>query len=209
MTQVRELLDLASAAPRPETDPVDDLARARSASRARAASRLQRGAAGLVAAALLVMGMGQVITDSPAERPQVAQADGEPVLLVAATLTVDPYTFDLTPRGWSVQDTNAYRVTIAPDDGSTSEEPDDFVGKLVILFDQNPPDGERVVHDGRGFWIRDGDSGYTTVATVTRTDEPPGVVRIQYPDRAGWSRASMLRFLGSVHVGPGALPGKG
>ena len=134
--------------------------------------------------------------------------EGAGVRLVAGTLDADPYTFGLVPEGWSVQGQNPYTVTIAPDDGSTSEHPDDFRGKLVIMFDQNPPDGARVTRDGRHFWLRDG-SDYVTVATLTRGDEPPGVVRVQYPVDAGWSESTMLAFLGSVRVGPGALPGQG
>ncbi len=128
--------------------------------------------------------------------------------LVAATFDADPYTFDLTPAGWHVQSQNAFAVTIAPDDGSTSDSPDVFIGKLVILFDQNPLSGTSVDVDGRRFWLHS-DSDYTTISTATRPDEPPGAVRIQYPDDAGWTRESMLAFLGSVHVGPGALPGLG
>ena len=98
--------------------------------------------------------------------------------------------------------------TIVPDDGSTSSDPNVFVGKLVIMFDANPPDGRVVDHDGRRFWVS-GDSGYTTLATRTEGDEPDGVVRIQYPTGAGWDESSMVDFLGSVHVGPGARQGLG
>jgi hypothetical protein len=57
-------------------------------------------------------------------------------------------------------------------------------------------------------WVH-GDSGYTTVSTRTRPGEPRGVVHIQYPDDAGWQLATMVRFLDSVHVGPGAKAGHG
>lgn len=62
----------------------------------------------------------------------------EPITLVAMPLDAAPYTFDLTPQGWSVQAQKPTAVTIAPDDDSTSSDPDDFEGKLVITFDDNP-----------------------------------------------------------------------
>ncbi len=78
----------------------------------------------------------------------------------------------------------------------------------IILFDGNRPSGRQLEHEGRLFWVS-GDSGYTALATRTRDDEPAGVVRIQYPDGAGWDLDSMVAFLASVHVGPGARQGLG
>ncbi|MFC6343613.1 hypothetical protein ACFP8W_16625, partial [Nocardioides hankookensis] len=138
--------------------------------------------------------------------PAVTASSG--VELVAKTFDATPYTFDLTPKGWSVQAQQPTAVTIVPDDGSTSDDPNVFVGKLVILFDANPPSGRAVDQDGRRFWVS-GDSGYTTLATRSAPGEPAGVVRIQYPKGAGWDEASMVDFLGSVHVGPGARHGLG
>jgi hypothetical protein len=99
-------------------------------------------------------------------------------------------------------------VTIAPV-GFPDQEPASFVGKLVIMLDQNPLGrGERVDVDGRDFRIRESE-GYTTISTATRPGEPAGVVRIQYPSGTGWSRDTMLEFLADVQVGPGAQPGVG
>ncbi|MFL6156339.1 MAG: hypothetical protein ACJ72D_09620 [Marmoricola sp.] len=208
MTHVKELLDLASEGTRSSVDPAADLARAQRASRARTAKRLQLGSVGLALVAILGVGIGQVVTDSTTKGGTSAGPDVKTVSLVTQPFDADPYTFDLTPEGWHVQGHRADHVTIAPDDGTTSDSPDVFVGKLVILFDQNPPSGERVLYDGRVFWIG-GDGGSVTVSTNTRGEEPPGMVRVQYPTKAGWTRATMLKFLGSVHVGPGALPGLG
>ena len=47
------------------------------------------------------------------------------------------------------------------------------------------------------------------MATPTLPGEPEGVVRIQFPDSAGWTRDTMLQFLGSVHVGETAVHGVG
>ena len=193
---------------RPVPDAEDDLARARFASRRRLRRRLQAGSA---AAALLVVagvGVGTALTGhEPADGPS-ASTGVAPVRLVAQPLAADPYTFDLTPKGWSVQGQTPQAVTIAPDDGQTSTSPDVFVGKLVILFDENPPGTKALEYAGRTYWIH-ADSGYTTLSTRTRAGEPRGVVRVQYPASTGWTMTSMLRFLGSVHVGPGAQPGLG
>jgi hypothetical protein len=209
MTDLKPLLDIAASAPRPAADPAADLARARVKARTRAGRRLRLGSLGLALATVSVVGVAQVVDrhDQPL-RPAGDAVSTAEVRLVAQRLDATPYTFDLTPRGWRVQAQSAYAVTIVPDDGSTSADPDDFRGKLVILFDQNPAVGARLVAEGRDFWLTS-DSAYTTISTRTRGDEPPGMVRVQYPDDAGWTRTTMLRFLGSVHVGTGALPGLG
>ena len=127
---------------------------------------------------------------------------------MAATFDAAPYTFDLTPKGWAVQGQDEFGVTIAPTDGSVSDSPYDFEGKLVIMFDPRPPGGRAVDLDGRRFWIT-GDSGYTTISTRTLPGEPDGAVRIQYPDDTGWTEDTMLAFTASVHVGEGAEHGLG
>ena len=206
MTDLKRLLEPAAETTRAPVDPMVDLARAQRAARARHARRFRLGAVTVAVLTVAAIGLGGVGGADRPDRP--APEAASEVRLVSATFDADPYTFDLTPTGWHVQSQNAFAVTIAPDDGSTSDDPDVFIGKLVIMFDQNPLSGTVVDLDGRRFWVH-GDSEYTTISTATRPDEPPGAVRIQYPDDAGWTRASMLAFLGSVHVGPGALPGLG
>jgi hypothetical protein len=148
-------------------------------------------------------------SDDPGQRAveghEPATASG--VLLLDQPMQAGPYSFDTTPDGWEVQGASAFAVTIAPV-GAPDQDPNSFLGKLVILFDQNPPSGEQEAREGRTFWIR-GDSGHTTISTRTRPGEPTGVVSIQFPDDAGWSRDSMLEFLAGVHVGEGAQPGLG
>ena len=200
---LRRALASVADAERPDADPAADLDRAREAARRRTRRRFRAGLGGLAAATVLAVGVTVVMDDDPP--PPVATAGVE---LVAEPFAATPYTFDLTPRGWSVQAQQPTAVTIAPDDGSTSEEPDDFRGKLVILFDANPPSGRAFEQDGRAMWV-DGDSDYTTLATRTRGAEPTGVVRIQYPDGAGWDLDTMAAFLASVHVGAGARLGVG
>jgi hypothetical protein len=193
---------------RPVPDAVDDLARARSASRRRFRRRLQAGTAAAVVVLVAGVGIGTALAGHDRTDPPSASTGAAPVRLVAQPLAADPYTFDLTPKGWSVQAQSPQAVTIVPDDGRASTNPDDFVGKLVILFDQNPPGTKSLEYAGRTFWIH-ADSDYTTLSTRTRPGEPPGVVRVQYPAATGWTITSMLRFLGSVHVGPAARPGLG
>jgi hypothetical protein len=193
---------------RPVPDAGEDLVRARSAARRRFRRRLQAGSAAAVVLVVAGVGVGNALTGRDRAEVPNASTRVAPVRLVAQPLVADPYTFDLTPKGWSVQGQSPTAVTIAPDDGRTSTNPDDFVGKLVILFDQNPPGSKSLEYDGRTFWIH-ADSGYTTLSTRTRPGEPAGVVRVQYPASAGWTMTAMLRFLGSVHVGPGARPGVG
>lgn len=202
---LKRALEIAAGDEPRAADPAADLLRAHTAARTRSRRRLRLGATALAAAALI--GTASVVTlhDSPTNPRHAAAAD---VHLVAERLDATPYTFDLTPAGWSVQAQLPSAVTIAPDEGSTSDNPHDFRGKLVILFDMNPPTGQPTKHDDRRFWVAD-NPGYTTIATRTVDGEPTGVVRIQYPDNTGWRLPAMIEFLASVHVGPEAQHGLG
>ncbi|HEX6149027.1 hypothetical protein [Nocardioides sp.] len=202
---VKQVLLLAAEADRPDPEPLADLVRARAAASARFRRRLRFCLAGTAVATVLGVASATLLTDS-AGPPQAAES--AQVQLVAEPFDASPYTFDLTPTGWSVQGQRPQAVTIAPDDGSTSSHPDDYRGKLVIMLDGHAPQGRVIDHEGRRFWLSVS-SGYTTIATWTRADEPHGVVRIQFPDDAGWDEQSMVSFLASVHVGPGARPGLG
>jgi hypothetical protein len=208
---LKHALATVTEADRPATDPALDLARARAAASTRTRRRFRTALGGLAVVAVLGVAAATLTDDdapsAPTAAPSAVPSSG--VQLVAETFDASPYTFDLTPEGWSVQGQRPQTVTIAPDDGSTSDHPDDFRGKLVIMLDTNPLGrGEPVELDGRTFVVR-GDSDYTTVSTPTADGEPEGIVRIQYPDDAGWDEATMVRFLASVHVGPGAVPGVG
>ena len=99
-------------------------------------------------------------------------------------------------------------VTIAPV-GFEDQEPASFVGKLVIMYDQNPLSGDVTVVDGREFYSRSGGGDQSTVPVRTRAGEPEGVVSVQYPDSAGWSVETMIEFLNAVQVDEGAQPGLG
>ncbi|WP_137294973.1 hypothetical protein [Nocardioides dongxiaopingii] len=219
---LKRALSLAAATGGSAPDPADDLARARTARTARTRQRVRVGLSGLAVLAIVGVGTTVAVTGQDAPSGPSAGSSNTPspgapgtpstaggVQLVAAELDATPYTFDLTPQGWSVQGQNAFGVTIAPDDDSVSDHPDDFEGKLVIMFEARPAGGRQVEVDGRTFWIT-GDSGYTTISTRTAADEPEGAVRLQYPDDTGWTEDTMLAFTASVHVGEGAeVPGRG
>ncbi|WP_307828103.1 SigE family RNA polymerase sigma factor [Nocardioides sp. SYSU D00038] len=208
MTDLHRTLDLAAGTGGDAPAADADLARARQALVHRRRRRYTGGLAALALVAVGSVGVTVAVSNDdpagPAATPPTTPPAADPgVRLVAESFDAAPYTFGLTPEGWSVQASNDFGVVIAPDDGSVDDNPDSFLGKLVVMFDANPLGDGRVEHDGRTFSIR-GDSDHTTISTRTLPGEPEGVVRIQYPDSAGWSEESMLDFLGSVHVGEGA-----
>lgn len=212
MHDLTALLDRAAGAA-PPVHAGADLTRGR---RALARTRRRRGAAGLLGvAAAGVVGVGVVrYDDRPASDSRVVEVPDDTttvesgVQLLGQPFSAGPYTFDATPEGWSVQGAFPQGVTIVPDGADVDPSPYVFTGKLVIMLDGNPPSGEQVSFAGRDFWVR-GDSGYTTISTRTRDGEPAGVVSVQYPDDTGWTQQTMLEFLASVQVGPGAKPGLG
>jgi hypothetical protein len=214
MTDLHQLFELAGADPSVDGDALPgDLRRGRLALSWARRRRAASGILGVVLAGAAGFGLTQVGHGDRA-RPEQSNnrpSESEPparVVLLSQPLVAGPYEFAATPEGWKVQGENAFGVVIAPTDGSVSSNPDDFAGKLVILFDQNPPSGAERTVQGREFWLR-GDSGYTTIATRTLPGEPEGVVSVQFPADAGWSEDTMLRFLSSVSVGPAARPGVG
>jgi hypothetical protein len=200
-SRVKRALGHALPEHAPAPDPQQDLARARDALRGRSRHRFRLGLGALALAVMAGAGVAGALERADSGDPPASVTAG-PIELLATTFHAKPYSFDLTPKGWSVQSRNPYFVTIVPDDGSASTDPDVFVGKLVITFDHNPLGGQLVARGSRQVRIT-GDSGYTTLSMRTDAGEPAGVVRIQYPDDAGWDRAAMVRFLLSVHVGAG------
>ncbi|WP_210651022.1 hypothetical protein [Nocardioides sp. SYSU D00065] len=216
-TDLRSALSLVADGPTPgaaHTDPsagpAADLDRARASARARARRRSRLAATGATAAVMTVL-LAVTLDEAPGgsgpgDAPAAVTA--AQVRLVAGPLDVAPYVFDRVPDGWVVQGQRPMSVTIVPPDGSVSDHPDDFRGKLVILFDRNGLYGTPTTYDGRSFHVSRGD-GYTTVSTRTTDAEPAGFVRVQYPDDTGWSDAQMLEFLDGVRVTSLAEPGLG
>lgn len=208
MNDLNTLLDRAAGPAAVTFDAHADLSRGR---RALSRTRRRRAAGSLLGvAAASVVGVGAFRLAQPdSVQPQraVESTRSEGISFLAQPFEAGPYTFDQTPQGWEVQGAFPQGVTIAPV-GFPDQEPLSFVGKLVIMFDGNPPSGEKVELDGRTFWVNAGE-GYTTIATRTQADEPAGVVSIQYPSGTGWTRDTMLAFLAGVHVGAGAEQGVG
>ena len=214
MTELTDLLDRATGAvdavDASPTSVADDLARGRAALHRRRRNRGRIAAGSLAALGILVVGINGTLGGESAPGPADVrgQQPAGSIKLVSASLTAGPYTFGKLPEGWAVQGTTAYAVTIAPTDGSTNDERDSFIGKLVIMYDQNPLSGETTTVDGREFFIRS-DSGHTTIAVATRAGQPAGEVLVQFPDSAGWAQGTMIEFLDAVQVNDSAQAGKG
>lgn len=189
-----------------------DLTRGR---RALARVRRRRAAAGVATLAVAgAVGAGAVRTLSGDKQQDPVTAEHrEPtdqIRLVSQPLEAGPYTFDKTPEGW--RDLNyahpEFAVVIGRATGN--QDPEHFIGKLVIMMSTNPPAGEQVEYDGRTYWVHgDGGGDHTRITTMTRNGEPEGALEIQFPNDAGWSQETMLEFLSTVKVGAAAQPGVG
>jgi hypothetical protein len=207
MTDLTELLDRASGIGGTPMPIADDLTRAHAALRRQRRRRGMAAAGTLCAVGVLAGVAGTAALDRDPEPSRTVIEDPGSPALFAASETAGPYTFGKLPRGWEVQGTYPQGVTIARI-GDPDQEPLSFEGKLVILYDQNPPSGDRTEYNGREFFSR-GDSDHSTVMVRTRDGEPEGTVHVQYPDSAGWSVETMIEFLDAVQVGEGAKPGLG
>jgi len=208
MTELTELLNRASELDGESTSFDDDLARGRAAlrrRRARGAIRIGSVAAvGVIAAGIVGSSALERERDNHSATPD-QRNDG--VQLVAADADAGPYTFGKLPEGWEVQGVLPSAVVIAPV-GFKDQSPYSFLGKLVIMYDQNPPSGDVTSVNGRDFYSR-GDSDHTTVQVATRPGEPEGIVSVQYPDSTGWDTETMIEFLDAVQVNESAEPGLG
>jgi hypothetical protein len=206
MTDLTDLLDRASYLGEPPLPVADDLTRGRAALRRR---RRRNGlvAVGSLCALGIIAGLGATAVLDRADEGSPRVVETPDSQLYAANVTEGPYTFGSLPVGWEVQGSYPQGVTIAPV-GFPDQEPASFVGKLVIMYDQNPLSGEHREYNGREFYTStEGD--HDTVRVRTRAGEPEGTVSVQYPDSAGWDVETMIEFLDAVEVGQGALPGLG
>ena len=208
MTELTDLLHRASELDHTPTSVEADLSRGRAAlrrRRARGAIRIGSIAAvGVIAAGIVGTNALERERDTHSATPDQGN-DG--VQLVAADADAGPYTFGKLPEGWEVQGVLPSAVTIAPV-GFEDQSPYSFLGKLVIMYDQNPPSGDVTSVNGRDFYSR-GDSDHTTVVVATRPGEPDGMVSVQYPDSTGWDTETMIEFLDAVQVNESAEPGLG
>lgn len=136
---------------------------------------------------------GNPVTESP--------APGAPV-----TGSADPTWFGVppAPEGWVLQGNSPYGVTWARPGDTTV--PEDFEGKVVLMFEANPPSGTPQDVDGRRVWVDRGTGGeYTTVAVRTRADEPRGLLVLQFPDPA-LDVEQAIALVTAVRVREGAVP---
>jgi hypothetical protein len=214
MTDLHDLFRRASEADAQPIPVNDDLARARSALRRRRTWRT--GAASLAAVAVVAGSVGVSnlvggtapdgtgIASRPSSGPK--SADPSDIRLVASDLEVGPYLLGKIPDGWAAQADDP--VVIAPTDGSVSADPNDFRGKLVVMYERNPiGPGDTVTWDDKSFKMR-GDSGYRSIVRRTGGDEPEGIVVVQYPEKE-WTQELMLEFASAVKVTDKATAGVG
>ena len=211
MNDLNTLLDRAAGPATVRVDARADLTRGH---RALARTRRRRAAAGLVGvAAAGVVGFGAVRLADAGQRSRRArrsrrtapsgrhQPPGPAVRGRPLHLRRDPGGLGGPGRRPAGGDDRAGRLT----------RPGAAVvrGQAGHPLRRQPAAGEQVDVDGRTFWVRESDSGYTTIATRTQPGEPEGNVRIQYPSTPAGPATTMLAFLAGVHVGPGAQQGVG
>jgi hypothetical protein len=214
-----DLNDLLATASRTDgTDAFDaraDLTRGR---RALARIRRRRAAGGVLTLAVAgVIGTGVVRAGSddnqqapPTAEHRESKESTDQIRLVSQTLEAGPYTFDKTPEGWRDLNYAHPEFAVVIGRASGNQDPEHFIGKLVIMMSTNPPAGEQVEYDGRTYWVHDDGGGdHTRITTMTRPGEPEGALEIQFPNDAGWSQETMLEFLSTVKVGAAAQPGMG
>ena len=103
------------------------------------------------------------------------------------------YQVSEVPRGWVVQGSNAFALTVAPAD-DPDKFVDSFVGKIAVMLksrDEPAPKGQPnlPVACRPGFLDRQGDTW------ILLYQDPSGQwVDIQFPAKLGWDRAQFARF---------------
>jgi hypothetical protein len=203
------------------TDPAPDLARGRSLLRRRRRIRAAgvAGACAAVAAIALVPALsgGQPATHPPAALKTASRASyGNAIKVIPGRLAVGlvaypgpqppGYTVKEIPKGWVIQGSNSYVLTIAPANDS-DKSADSFIGKLVVMWEQDytPGSSTRVTVAGR--------PGYFSVQGNTQMlawNDPKGRwLVVQAPTSLGWNESELAAFAAGVTVLPGAQSGLG
>lgn len=225
MNELEELLDRTarSIAVQPAAETVEaDLQRGREALARRRRSGTVRFSLAGMAAAIALVGIGIVVTGSGREGKNATPGGDESVAadqqrgeagairLVAYTgEQPEGFVVDEVPSGWSLQGTNATRLTIAPQDDTSS--PDDFTGKLVVFLlsasaQQELPNGEPIrvgTYDGVVT-----DTG--PADTLTYEDGAGHLVQVQaWRPALDWTSADLARFAEGVTVTSDAEAGLG
>ncbi len=126
-------------------------------------------------------------SDAPTATPppptvDTSGADPEPEPGAPVTGSAAPTYFDVppAPAGFELQGNSPYGVTWARPGDTTV--PEDFEGKVVLMFEANPPSGTEAGR-GRphGLGLHRGGGDYTTVSVRTRAGEPRGLLVLQFP----------------------------
>jgi hypothetical protein len=234
VTDMKDLFELAlSDIPRtgePATS-AEDLARGRRLLR----RRRQRMAAlaGVTAAVLCGIGVPLSLNgSSPAASHPVAAASspvsGHPKMTAEPTHAIRPqtqahaiklvawkgtqppgYEVAWMPKGWVVQGSNPYALTIAPA-GDKDKSPDSFLGKLVVMLQSRdataPPASwaDQPVNGREGKFDVQGDTQILTFKVAGGQ-----WVVVQAPVILGWNSAELAKFAGGVQVLAAAQAGRG
>jgi hypothetical protein len=134
------------------------------------------------------------------------------IALVAWTGTQPPgYRVSWMPRGWVVQGSTPFALTIAPP-GDKDTNPDSFLGKLVVMLqsaDASSPSGTPKPVNGRpGFFESAAQAGGNT-EILTFQVAGGHWAQVQAPMSLGWDSAELAKFAGGVQVLSAAQPGRG
>ena len=225
VNDLKDLLELAltdghGPSPGQRADPAADLARGRRMLRRRRLAGLAGVTAAVLCGALVPLALQGHARATPAAAPRPAQSrpstapagsgQTRTVALVAWEGTQPPgYRVGEMPKGWVVQGSNPYRLTIAPaHDPSTN--PDDFIGKLVVMLQSRdvtspPTQGTAQPVNGRpGMFDVQGNTQILTFQIVGGQ-----WVVIQAPVSLGWNSAELAQFARGVQVLVTAQQGRG
>ena len=226
MYDVKDILAAAldrGPGPGQPVNPAGDLARGRRLLRRRRLTGLA-GAAGVAAgitAVVLTLGPAGPAATHPGpaagqhtRHHEVPAAPGHHLAKRAIKLVsyqgyqAPGYQVSEVPRGWVVQGSNAFALTVAPAD-DPDKSVDSFVGKIAVMLksrDEPAPKGQPNLQvAGRpGFLDRQGDTW------ILLYQDPSGLwVDIQFPAKLGWDAPQFARFAAGVKVLGNAQPGRG
>jgi hypothetical protein len=138
------------------------------------------------------------------------QTQAHAIKLVAWKGTQPPgYEVAWMPKGWVVQGSTPFALTIAPPDDK-DKSPDSFLGKLVVMLQSAdataPPANwaDQPVNGREGKFDRQGDTQILTFKVAGGQ-----WVVVQAPVILGWNSAELAKFAGGVQVLAAAQAGRG